>query len=87
MSCAVGHRHGLDLALLWLWYRPAATAPIRLLAWKPLYAMGTALEKTKKKKKKKKEKHHNPKDVIMTILALFFLVILCTFYLEIMVYM
>ena len=35
-----------------LWCRPAATAPIRLLAWKPPYAAGAALEKTKKKKKK-----------------------------------
>ena len=25
---------------LWLWYRPAATAPIRLLAWEPPYARG-----------------------------------------------
>ena len=25
MSCGVGHRLGLDLALLWLWHRPAAT--------------------------------------------------------------
>ena len=30
VSCGVGHRHGLDLALLWLWCRPAATAPICL---------------------------------------------------------
>ena len=28
MSCGVGCRIGLDLALLWLWCRPAATAPI-----------------------------------------------------------
>jgi len=29
MSCGVGHRHGLDLALLWLWHRLAvATTPI-----------------------------------------------------------
>ena len=27
-SCAIGHRCGLDLALLWLWDRPAAAAPI-----------------------------------------------------------
>ena len=41
-----------DPALLWLWYRPAATAPIRPLALEPPYASGAALEKTKKKKKK-----------------------------------
>ena len=28
MSCGVGCQCGLDLALLWLWRRPAATAPI-----------------------------------------------------------
>ena len=27
-SCGIGHRHSSDLALLWLWYRPAVTAPI-----------------------------------------------------------
>ena len=26
MSCGVGRRNGSDLALLWLWYRLAATA-------------------------------------------------------------
>ena len=59
MSCGVGHRHNLDPALLWLWHRPVAIAPIRPLAWEPPYAAGAALEKdkkTKKKKKKKKEK-------------------------------
>ena len=56
MSCGVGLRLGLDLALLWLWHRPAASVPIRLLAWEPPYAMGVALSKKKKKKKKKKHK-------------------------------
>ena len=50
MSCGVGHRQGSDLKLLWLWRRPVATAPIRLLAWEPPYASGAALEKEKKKK-------------------------------------
>ena len=31
MSCGVVHRHGLDLALLWLWCRPAAVASIEHL--------------------------------------------------------
>ena len=53
MSCGVGCRRGSDPALLWLWRRPVATAPIQLLAWEPPYATGAALEKTKKKKKKK----------------------------------
>ena len=47
MSYGVGHRHSLDLALQWLWPRPAATAPIRPLAWEPPYAVGAAL-KTKR---------------------------------------
>ena len=51
MSCGVGPRCGLDPALLWLWHRPVATAPIRPLAWEPAYATIVALEKTKKKKK------------------------------------
>ena len=54
MSCGVACRCGLDLALLWLWHRLAATAPIRLLAWESPYATGAALEKTKRQKKKKK---------------------------------
>ena len=51
MSCDVGCS---GLALLWLWCRPAATAPIRPLAWEPPYAEGAALEKGKIQKKIKK---------------------------------
>ena len=51
MSCGVGRRHSSDLALLWLWYRPAATAPIRPLAWEPPHAAGAALKRQKDKKK------------------------------------
>ena len=51
MSYGVGYRRGLDPALLWLWRRPVATAPIQPLAWEPPYAAGVALEKAKKKKK------------------------------------
>ena len=39
-----------DPALLWLWCRLAATAPILPLAWEPPYAMGEAIESQKKKK-------------------------------------
>ena len=49
MSCGVGLRHGLDLALLWLWRRPAATAPIRPLAWEAPCGMGVALKRQKTK--------------------------------------
>ena len=41
-----------DPALPRLWCRPAAVAPIRSLAWEPLYAMGAALKRQKKTKKK-----------------------------------
>ena len=54
MSCGVGCRHGSDPALLWLWRRPVATAPIRPLAWEPPYAAGAAQRNSKKTKKKKK---------------------------------
>ena len=39
-------------ALLWLWSRLAATAPISPLAWELPYAAGAALKAKKKKKKK-----------------------------------
>ena len=59
VSCGVGCRHGLDLALLWLWRRPVATAPIRALAWESPYAAGAAQEipttTTKEKRQKKKK--------------------------------
>ena len=58
VNCGVACRHGLDLALLWLWHRLEAAAPIGLLAWEPPYAMGLALEKSKKKKKKRHTPTH-----------------------------
>ena len=60
MNCGVGCKRGSDLALLWLWRRPVATAPIQPLAWEPPYAVGVAQEiattTTKKKKKTKRQK-------------------------------
>ena len=53
MSCGVGRRHGLDPALLWLWRRPAAAAPIRPLAWELPYAAGVALKNKQTKKQTK----------------------------------
>ena len=44
MSCGVGHRYGSDLALLWLWHRPAAVALIKPLVWEPPYAADVALK-------------------------------------------
>ena len=52
MSCGVGCRRGSEPALLWLWRRPVATAPIGPLAWEPPYAAGAAQEKQNKTKKK-----------------------------------
>ena len=62
MSCAVGHRCSLDLALLW--HRLAATALTGLLAWEPPYAVGVAMKRPKKKKSRiksiaKKEVPHS----------------------------
>ena len=54
MSCGVGRRGGSDLAWLWLWCRPGATALIQLLAWEPPYAVGVALKKKKTKNEKVK---------------------------------
>ena len=55
MSCSVGHRHGWDPTLLWLWHRLVATALIGPLAWEPPYATGTALEKAKRQTNKQKQ--------------------------------
>ena len=52
MGCGVDCRHGSDPALLWLWPRPVAAAPIRPLAWDPPYAAGAALKRQKNKNKK-----------------------------------
>ena len=52
VSCDVGRRHCLEPALLWLWLRPAAVAPIRLLAWELPCSVGVALKsKTEKERK------------------------------------
>jgi len=48
VNCGIGHRCGLDPALLWLWCRPAGAAPIRPLAWEPPYASSAALKKRQK---------------------------------------
>ena len=49
-----------DPQLLWLWCRPAVTAPIRSLAWELPYASSAALKRQKKKKKKKKKCEEDP---------------------------
>ena len=49
MSRGVGRSRSSDPALLWLWRRPAAMAPIGPLAWEPPYAVDVALKRQKKK--------------------------------------
>ena len=48
VSCGVGQRCGSDPEFLWLWCRPAVTAPIRSLAWEPPDAASAALKEAKK---------------------------------------
>ena len=60
MSCG----RGLNLVLLWLWCKTAATTPIGPLAWEPPYAMDVALKgqnKTKKNPQNPQNKDKNKK--------------------------
>ena len=57
MSSGVGRKCSSDLALLWLWHGLAAIAQIRLLAWEPLYAAGTALKRQTNKQTNKNKKN------------------------------
>ena len=61
MSCGVSHRCDLDPALLWLWRRLVAIAPIGPLAWEPLCAAECSPRKGKKTKRQKKKKKKTPK--------------------------
>ena len=47
VAVVLGHRCGSDLALLWLWRRLAATAPIGPLAWESPYTAVSALKRPK----------------------------------------
>ena len=49
MSYGVYHKHGLDLALLWLWCRPATVAPIQPLFWEFPYVPYKATKQNKQK--------------------------------------
>ena len=62
MSCGVGGRRGSDLALPWLWCRPAAAAPIGSLAWEPPYASGAALKSKQTNKQDVNTKGVGPGD-------------------------
>ena len=54
MSYGVGYRGDSTPALLWLWCRLAAVAPIQPLAWELPCAAGAAFKKKKKKERKGK---------------------------------
>jgi len=66
VNCGVGHRCVVDLALLWLWCRPAAVALIQPLAWEsPYAAAGVAIKSPKKQKKKRKERKKEKKAIYL----------------------
>ena len=70
MSCGVGYRRGLDLALLWLWHRPAAIPLIQPLAWEPPYAAGMALKRQKDQNNNSSNNNKKPKKPQKTKLGL-----------------
>ena len=49
MGCGIDCRCASDPALLWLWHRLAAEAPIGTLAQELTYATGAALKRREKK--------------------------------------
>ena len=59
LRISVGRRCSLGLALLWLWQRAAAAAPIWPLAWELQYVAGAALKRKKKKKILESSKKQN----------------------------
>ena len=78
MSCGVDCRRGLDPMLLWR--RPAATAPIRPLAWEPPYTTGAALEKAKRQGRKEERRKEGRKKERIDRFALNIAILLIVFY-------
>ena len=70
VNCGVGHRHGSDFALLWLWRRLAAVAPIWPLAWELPYATSVALKKQKNKQANKQTKNTSGLSFIQNLVLL-----------------
>ena len=60
MSCGVGCRCSLNLALPWLQCKPAVVAPIWPLLWEPPYALGEALKRQKTKKRERMKSLFSP---------------------------
>ena len=61
----VGCRCGSDPVLLWLCYRPAATAPIGPLAWEPPHAMGVVLKRQKEQQQQQQQKKPYNRETIL----------------------
>ena len=59
VSCGVVHRCSSDPALLWLWCRPAAAAPIQPLSWELPYAAHVALRKRERDGGRERETERN----------------------------
>ena len=60
-------RHSSNLALLWLWCKPEAVAPIGLLAWESPYAVGVALKKKKKSQPRNTYRTQEVHEMILNI--------------------
>ena len=82
MSWGVVHRHGSDLASLWLWHRPVAVGPIGpFLAWKPPYAPGAALKQTNKQTKVSDVPHpHNTNTLHQVLSDVWYLLVLMSIF-------
>ena len=78
MSCGVGHRHGSDPMLLWLWYRLVAKVLIRPLVWELPYCLkfGNNQKKQNKTKTNPTPKKVNPLAFEKIILYFYFMGIL-----------
>ena len=63
VSFSTDHRRSLDLALLWLWCRPAAAALIQPLAWELPYAVGIPQKRKTKTKTEKPQGAGAQKDL------------------------
>ena len=57
MSCGVGHRCSSVPALLWLWCRLEAVAPIQTLAWELPNGLGVVLKKKEREREKGRENY------------------------------
>ena len=79
MNCGVGHRHILDLALLWLWCRLTTAALICPLVWELPYATSVALKNDPKFKKKSKSKSKSTTLIIFIYLYFLFFLSFCLF--------